>query len=203
MLAHIDPWRQPQNACRSNSQASPVKVPGFAIRCRHSLRYAYICCGLLPSIRPCLAVFHQTGIFVINPSTTTAMPRFDRLCIHPPSGHAMRADGGALYSVARAMPKHIFGAVRTQNFLAGEDEGPVRIVRKHRSLSVRSGEDFKGQIAQTLLRFKSVLIDFAAEHLGARRTHAVRTARHAAAPTPNRSLGLKRRQFPYNPCGAT
>ena len=111
------------------------------------------------------------------------MSQSDRLCIHSPSAHAIGADGGGLQGIAPATQKNIFGALLTQYFLAGEDR--------------------RGQIAEIPLRFKSVLIDFTAEHLGARRTHAVRTARYAAAPTSNRSLGLKRRRFPYNPCEAT
>ena len=111
------------------------------------------------------------------------MSPLDRLCIHSSSGHAIGVDAGGLQGSAPTTQKNIFGTLLTQHSLVGED--------------------LKGQIAEIPLRFKSVLIDLAAEHLGARRTHAVRTARYAAAPTSNRSLGLKQRRSPYNPCEAT
>ncbi|MEO6854241.1 MAG: hypothetical protein ABI410_24105, partial [Rhodoferax sp.] len=95
---------------------------------------------------------------------------------------------------------NIFAAVLTQHFPDEEDDGLALTARNYCSLGVRSGEDCMGRIGVTALRFKSTLIDFATEHLGARRTHPVRTAHHAAVPTPNRSLGLKRWQFPYDPC---
>ncbi|MDR7378769.1 hypothetical protein J2X19_003463 [Rhodoferax ferrireducens] len=120
------------------------------------------------------------------------MRQFDPLCIHPPSGHSMGVDGG-LYGIVPAMRKNRFGAVRRQHFLAGEEEVWVLVACNRRSSAARRGKDIQVRIAETPLRFKSVPIDFATEYLGARRTHAVRTARHAAAPTSNRSLGLKQR----------
>jgi hypothetical protein len=56
---------QTEIACRRNSQASPAKGPGFAIRCRHGFAYAHKCRADLPSIvRPfsgaIVASFHSS-----------------------------------------------------------------------------------------------------------------------------------------------
>lgn len=174
MLAHIGALRQTQSAWRRNSQASPVKARGFAIRCCCGTGYGYICCGLLPSIRR-LSRFHKTDIFYYS-HNPQRMPLFDLLYIRPPSGPSI---GGKL---TRGVESHFMQRAREAGCAAGKDPG--------------------SQAGEPQSCFHSVLIDFAAEHAGACRTHKVRTARHAAAPGPNRSLALKRRQFPYNPFGA-
>ena len=68
MLAQIDALRQTPRTYRCNSQASPAKAPGFAIRSRCRTEYAHICCELLPFIKRYLAVVHKTDIFCHEPT---------------------------------------------------------------------------------------------------------------------------------------
>ncbi|MEO6292828.1 MAG: hypothetical protein ABIO88_09455 [Burkholderiaceae bacterium] len=120
------------------------------------------------------------------------VPALGRLIVQP----AREAERNSLYEVGPAVQENIVGAAFMLHSVADQKEALVLTGEV-------SPKIWGDRLSRPSCAFKSVLIDFAAENIGACRTHTVRTAGHAATPTPNRSLRLKRPQFRYNLCGFT
>ena len=135
ILDDIRGFRQTEFALCRNSQASPAAAPRFAIRCGSARAYAHKCGANLPSIE------RRSGPLL--PTTVRAEPMqvFDPRQIQVPSGHFI---GGRL------------GAAP----LGRADRSRRAAARAARS---RHRQDL-GRQGRGHLRFKSVLIDFAAAH---------------------------------------